>query len=174
MRTSFFSPILLATALMAAAERAPASAGRPAVTKDDSPKDAPAMPPGNTVDTATGERKFVPRVIRHVTVETLKVPAGTSVYVKILAPMAKAKKAVGRSQEPATLLSVKNLETGKDVQLVVPSVLRSILSEEFEGDSYVKRCFAISKSADKKGQTEDRKYYSYTVDEIEDPDKSAS
>lgn len=180
MRSSMFSLLATSALLMAPRDKGGAAGGSPAPT-DAPPAAPPAAPLSDefaTVDTATGETsaprpKFVPVVIRHITVETLKIGAGETRYVKILEKMKKAKKAVGRSAEPATLLAVRNLETSKDTQLVVAVALRGILSEEFENDSYVGKCFAISKGAEKRGQSEDRKYYQYTVDEIQDPEAPA-
>lgn len=178
MRSSMFSLLALSATLMAPRDKGGAAGASPAPTSGEPPAGTtitqeapkPLNDEFEVVNKETGEIEFVPEVIRHVTVETLKIGAGETVYVKILEAMKKAKKAVGRSSEPATLLAVRDLKRRKDTQLVVAVALRGIFSEEFENDSYVGRCFAIHKGAEKKGQSEDRKYYSYTVDEIRDPE----
>jgi len=73
---------------------------------------------------------------------------GVEVYFKIEGLMYTGKemkeklKEGEKPKEPATLLDIINLESGEQMQLVVPAMLKSVLHEDYENE-YVGKCFYI-------------------------------
>jgi hypothetical protein len=72
-------------------------------------------------------------------------------------------------KEPATILEVTNLATGEVGQLLVPAVVKGVFHDEYPNDSYVGKCFGITKQTRQPG----KQYDPYNVEEIEDPRPSA-
>ncbi len=112
---------------------------------------------------------FVPKTKRVVTLPLLKMATDKPVYVKITKAMYIGKemkqKAEDKKKEPATLVDVVDLTTGEPAQLIVSAVVKSVLNEEYTGDSYVGLCFSITRQARKEGKS----YDPFRVVEIEDP-----
>jgi hypothetical protein len=124
----------------------------------------------------TEAKTFEP--VRLLTRPVLKLEIDVTRHVKITGAMhfGKEQKS-GRSQDkdaqmraPATLVDCVNLEDGALCQLVVPAVVKSVLSEEYPGDVYVGKCFSITKLEQQRGKD----YYPYNVVEIRDPGEPAS
>lgn len=124
---------------------------------------------------------FKPKIIKHVTMPTLKLVSDVPVYVKILDKMFE-----GKTQKPKegeapkkapTILNILSysvnkagtaLETdGEAMQMVAGKVLESELIEKYPKDAYVGKYFVIEKG--KKKGTGDRGYFVYSVGEIEEP-----
>lgn len=107
------------------------------------------------------------KIKRSITLPLLKFVIGEAVYVKIDDAMFVGKELKGSGDkakmEPATLVNCTNLETGEQCQLIIATVLKSILTEEFEDDSYVGKGFMITKGAKASGKS----YNPYTVAELE-------
>lgn len=98
--------------------------------------------------------KFVVEVPRYLRIES-------AIYLGKEMKPAEGKKAM----EPAHLARVTDLETGELGEVIVPAVLMSTLQEAMPNDSYVGKCFAITKQKRQEG----KRYDKFGVDEIEDP-----
>lgn len=127
-----------------------------------------------TTDQATGAvtLKFVPKVIKKITQNLLKLRAGSLVYVKVRAPMelAKAIKRGKSDKAPPTLLPVINLETGEEQTIIAGAVLVDLLMDEYPDKSYVGKGFMIAVKEKKDSQEGGgRTYNTYDVAEIELP-----
>lgn len=70
-----------------------------------------------------------------------------------------------KKKEPATLLFATDLESGEVGQVIVNTVLKGILTEEYPEDTYVGKCFEITKNSRAAG----RDYNTFKVIEIKDP-----
>ena len=70
-----------------------------------------------------------------------------------------------QNKEPATLLEVTDLSTGEIAQIVTNEVLKSTLRDEYPQDTYVGKCFSITK----KGREAGKQYNKFSIEEIEDP-----
>lgn len=110
------------------------------------------------------------KVIKKVTKGLIKLKEGEPQYLKIVGPMHLGKKTTGTGDnarmEPATLLDVVNLATGEtDVQIIVPTVLKSILETDYPEDTFVGKCFMITKL----GKRAEKRYSEFEVAEIEEP-----
>lgn len=107
------------------------------------------------------------KIKRAITLPLLKFAIDVPVYVKITEPMFVGKEIKGTGEkakmEPATLANCINLETGEQCQIIIATVLKSIITEEFENESYVGKGFQIIKGAKASGKA----YNPYTVAELE-------
>lgn len=120
---------------------------------------------------------FVPKVKKTLTRPVVHLEEGKPAYVKITLAMYVGKdmeaKRRGRpsdnpdakKKEPATLAECVNLETGAEEVLICSTVVKSTLTETYPNDSYVNKCFSITKLAKQSG----RDYFKYHILEIEDP-----
>ena len=120
---------------------------------------------------ATSQRADSPYAIkRNVTMPTLKLALETAVYVKITGPMFQGRpqpaKPGEEPQKPATVVPIVNVETGEAMQLVLGAALASTLAESYPEDSYVEKGFRIVKHDKRPG----KRYFTYSVDEIELPE----
>lgn len=70
-----------------------------------------------------------------------------------------------KKKEPAHLAEVIDLQTGELAQIIVSAVVLSVLNENYPDNSYVGKCFSITK----KGKTPGKQYFGYNVEEIDDP-----
>lgn len=112
---------------------------------------------------------FTPKRIKTVTRTLIKLQNNRPYYFKIEGAMfvgkeLKAKEGDTKKKDPATLLNVINLEDGSEGQIIVGTVLKSTLNEEYPKDGYVGRCFEIEKKRDAQHD-----YNTYNIAEIEDP-----
>lgn len=110
---------------------------------------------------------FVPRKIRSITKQLLKLENNRPYYLRLVGPMFLGKK-IDDQKEPATLIDVVNLETGEENQIIVAAVLKGILHETYEGDSYVGKCFEVVKH-----RIAEAKYNTFNLSEIADPNEDA-
>ena len=120
---------------------------------------------------------FVPKVKKLLTRPVLKLELDQPRYVKIVAAMyigKEMKKKKGaeddKQKEPATIIDCVDLETGAECEIVANTVLKSVLSETYPEAGYVGKCFAITKQAKQPG----RDYNKFKIEEIEDPNESAT
>jgi hypothetical protein len=102
----------------------------------------------------------------------IKFQVGQPNYVKIEGKIYLGREMKGdmtadgkKKKEPAHLADVIDLKTGELGQIIVAAVVLSVLNEEYPGDSYVGKCFAITKKTQQPGKS----YFGYNVEEIEDP-----
>lgn len=110
---------------------------------------------------------FVPRKIKSITKQLLKMENNRPYYLRIVGAMFAGKK-IEDQKEAATLVDVINLETGEENQIIVAAVLKGILNETYEGEAYVGKCFEIVKH-----RVADVKYNTFNVSEIADPNDDA-
>lgn len=104
---------------------------------------------------------------RAITLPLFKWQNGVERYYRIDASIFQGKQIKGDTsgKEPAFLANVTDLETGETGQIILGTVLRGILHDEFPEDTYVGRSFAITQSRDA-----GKDYNHYSVIEIE-PDE---
>ena len=108
------------------------------------------------------------KISRRVTLPLFKIAAGTTLYIKCLAPMfigkevSNAKGSTEKKKEPATLMNVINLETGEEGQIICGAVLKGIFTDEYADDGYVGLSFMIEMH-----KVPGKDYNGYTVTEIE-------
>lgn len=112
--------------------------------------------------------------VKNLTLDVLKFVENEPRYVKITGPihLGKAQKKSkgdddGKEREPAHLATCINLEDGAECQIIVSAVVLSVLTDEYPGEAYVGKCFAITK----KTRVAGKQYFPYGVEEIEDPAK---
>lgn len=87
--------------------------------------------------------KFVPKVLKMVTLPVLKMTAdGKPRYFWFKGPMHVGKK-IDDQKEAATLLEAVDCETGQVGQIVVPTVMRKELGEQYPKDAYVNKFFEV-------------------------------
>ena len=124
-------------------------------------------------ETTVNKPAFTPKVIKQVTMPSLKLVVDQPAYVKVTAAIYEGKTREndkgddGKQKAPPKILNVINLETGEANTLVCGVVVVSEITENYEGDSYVGKCFMIKKLGKKEG----RDYFTYAISEIEDPTK---
>lgn len=116
---------------------------------------------------------FQPKRKKLLTRPVLKFEEGKPRYVKIQGAVyvgkeMKAKAGDDKKREPANLADVIDLETGEPAQIIISAVVKSVLDENYPNQSYVDKCFAITKQ----GREAGKQYFKYNVEEIEDPGNS--
>jgi len=87
--------------------------------------------------------------VRDITLPLLKLqPNGPSVEIRCEGEMFVGKKVGDR--EAAVLMHVLDLNTSTECQIIVPTVMRKILEEEYleKETTYVGRCFSLSLTRD--------------------------
>ena len=113
---------------------------------------------------------FVPKTKKLLTRPVLKLQQDKPEYVKIEGPMfvgkeIKPQKEDDKKNKPATIVNVINLQDGSEMQIVMNAVLKSVLTEEYPNETYVGKCFSITKQARSPGKS----YNPFHIEEIEDP-----
>lgn len=110
--------------------------------------------------------------VKNLTLDVLKFVVDEPRYVKITGPIHLGKEQKkgkgddeGKSREPAHLATCVNLDDGAECQIIVSAVVLSVLTDEYPNESYVGKCFEITK----KKRVEGKQYFPYGVQEIEDP-----
>jgi len=105
--------------------------------------------------------------VRKVTKSFLRLEVDVDRFVRIDGEIYEGKKLSKKegkdAMEPAHICDITDLTTGEIAQLMLPSVLLSVLNEEYPEHSYVGRAFKITKRAKKEG----RRYFPVDVEEIE-------
>jgi hypothetical protein len=114
--------------------------------------------------------------VKNLTLDVLKFVENETRYVKITGAIhiGKDQKAAkgdeDKKREPAHLAHCVNLEDGAECQIIVSAVVLSVLTDEYPNESYVGKCFAITKKSRQQG----KQYFPYSVEEVEDPAVSAA
>ncbi len=107
------------------------------------------------------------KVKKLITLPLLKFQIDEPIFVKFEEPMFIGKEIKGTGDkakmEPATLANVINLETGEPCQIILATVLKSILTENYENNAYVGCAFQITKGKKASGKS----YNPYSVAELE-------
>ena len=113
--------------------------------------------------------KFDPKnvkVLNAVTRPTLSLVEGVPVYVKILKPIYVGKEIKGSEKKadskPADIADIVNLETNKEMQLVIGAIVKSNIEESYPDAGYVGKGFMITKGQKKEG----KRYFNYEISEI--------
>lgn len=105
---------------------------------------------------------------RAITLPLFKLSANQEYYFKVLAPIYTGKEIAGSQMAAPKLANVLDLETGELGQIIVGAVLFSSLTEAYEGEDYVGRCFEIVKiPADG-----NRRYALWNISEVEEPENA--
>lgn len=112
---------------------------------------------------------FVPKRKKLLTRPVLKFVTDKARYVKIEGAIYIGKemkqKDGDKKKEPAHLADVIDLESGELAQIIVNAVPLSVLNENYPNDTYVGKCFSITRQSRQPG----KQYDSFKVEEIEDP-----
>jgi len=106
---------------------------------------------------------------KKLTLPVVKFEMDKAKYLLITAAMHVGKRLKGsgaKSQmEPATLCNVVDLQTGEEMQLICATLVKSILTENYDNHSYVGHAFEVTKHNKREGKG----YYDYSIDEVELP-----
>lgn len=129
-----------------------------------------------TNETATAAPRFVPKIKGHVTLPLLKIAVNTNYFVRFTGDIHLGKEISGNAmvdpntgevkskKEPAYIAFVDNLETEEPVQIIVSTVMRKELMEQYPNDDYVGKCFMFSLN-----KPAGKSYNVPQIAEIEDP-----
>lgn len=100
-----------------------------------------------------------------VTLPVLSFKKRTTAYVKAMSPMrSQTSKDQQGKERTVNTMRVTDLETGELCNLVVPSVMSSILNREYPEAAYVNKCFEVTAT-----KREDKQYKDITMYEIKEP-----
>lgn len=114
------------------------------------------------------------KVAKVLTLPLFKCVQDEPLPIMILDPMfvGKEMKAAegAKKKEPATLVNAMHLDTGELGQVICHAVVKSVLTEFYPNDSYVGKCFLLTKH----GKDEGKEYNRFDVVEIEAPDNMAA
>jgi len=67
-------------------------------------------------------------------------------------------------REPAIIADVRDVESGRDFILLVPSVVKANLDRDYPNDEYVNRAFFLQNDGKR---TDSQRYYDFTIVEVE-------
>jgi hypothetical protein len=122
--------------------------------------------PSTAPDTKT-ETKGLPgfRVTRNVTLPLSKWKNDQPKFLLIESPIFQGKQIAQKDgqpeEKPADLMNCVDLETGEQVQVIVGTVLKGTLQDEYPDNSYVGKYFSITQLRDP-----GKKYNTYSVQEL--------
>lgn len=114
--------------------------------------------------------------VKNLTLDILKFVENETRHVKITGAIHLGKEQKSskgdedKKREPAQLASCINLDDGAECQIIVSAVVKSTLEDEYPNETYVGKCFAITK----KNRVAGKQYFPYSVEEIEDPNAEAA
>jgi len=113
------------------------------------------------------ESVFVPKILKNITLPLIKPSIDVPVYIKITSEIfvgkAIKKAGDGKDMEAAKLVSCINLETGEESQIIVPSVLNGILTDDYPDAAYIGKGFKLVKHAKGSGKA----YHAFSVAELD-------
>lgn len=119
--------------------------------------------------------EFVPKRKKLLTRPVFKWVVGQTLHCLIESAMHVGKEIKSRTadpeakkKEPATLCNVINLATGEPGQIIANAIIKSTLDEEYPGNTYVGKCFSITKQARQEG----KQYDKFAIEEIENPNET--
>lgn len=117
--------------------------------------------------TAAPAAPFVPKIAKVVTLPLSKFKVDVPKYVQFEGAIFTGKPVKAKDGEaeekPADLANVIDLETGEPCQIIVGSVLRGILEDNYPDAGYIGHRFQIIQHAQREG----KRYKTYTVNELE-------
>lgn len=106
------------------------------------------------------------KVKKNVTLPVHKLKPGEERYFLFTSPMHIGKDTGqvmnGKKMEPATIADVIDLQTGELGVLICATVMHKEISEQYPGDSYIGKAFAITMT-----KVPEKKYNLYSILEIE-------
>lgn len=133
---------------------------------------------GTPMESLQGPRYDVSKMkaVRLVTLPTWKWEDGQTKYFRIESAIREGRaidkkaakeadvKVSGKEQKmaPARIMQVTDLQTGTRCEMVVGEVLESNLVENYKDDSYVSKCFQVTRS-----KVEGKRYKNYSLIEID-------
>lgn len=123
--------------------------------------------------------RFVPEVVKIVTMPLLKLKQNEPVYVKFLdktfvgkelknEPKVDANGKPTVRKEPPVMAHIIDLSTGEQADIMLGKVLQGILDDDYPQHAYVSKCFMIELKEQKRGRSGGN-YNTYSVAEIKDP-----
>lgn len=126
---------------------------------------AAAPAPSTDKPAAAAPSGFKPKILKRVTLPTLKL--GAVNYVKFLSAIqTKPKMEKDENGKPVEktidIAHAVNLETGEEVHFVVGDVLKKELTAAYPGDKYVGKAFMVEKK-----DVPGKRYKNYFIAEIE-------
>jgi hypothetical protein len=102
--------------------------------------------------------------VRAVTLSVLKLEKGVPRFLFFVGPMYEGKK-IDDKKEAATLIHSIDMETGEEGVIIVPTVLKKELHENYPGDTYAQRGFEVVITRDM-----EKKYNHVSINEVTVPD----
>ena len=115
---------------------------------------------------------FKPVILKQLVLPILQTAVDVPVYVKFV-EMIMSKEKIEKDSNGAeqkgeiNIGHIIDLETGEEKHIVMGSVLLSTLTESYPSESYVGKCYQITKGAKRGGAS--RGYHPYLLAEIADP-----
>lgn len=147
-------------------------AGATTAPSQEGTQSSGAVPAGTT----SPPTKFVPKVLKVITLPLLKLRPGSELFVKIVDKMYQADQQKnakpdkdGKLPNPPMLVNVVNLETGELCQIIPGTILQDIFTDKYPNATYVNKGFWIKVGEKKGGGGGRSSYNTYTVSEIEVP-----
>jgi len=116
---------------------------------------------------AESKPAFVPTILKKVTMPTIKIAAGETVWVKFLDAIQtkqkqeKNEKTGLMEEKTIDIAHIVTLNDGEEGQIVVGDVLKKNLDENYPNAGYVGKGFQIEKK-----QVPGKRYMNYLIDEI--------
>jgi hypothetical protein len=109
-----------------------------------------------------------PAIKRHVSIQVLSFPNGSSLIFRALSPIYKGKEIKGEGAKRKSQVDLLNIQSvaGSVRCLVLGAVLKSEIEENYPTGGHIGRWYYVTKHQPKPGQD----YATYTIAEIETPD----
>lgn len=108
-------------------------------------------------------------VVQNVTLPLLKQEDEKPIYFAVQSKIFQGKEVAQKKgetvMEPADLMRIVDLTDGEEKEIIANSVLKSTLTENYEGESYVGKAFRVIRHAKAQG----KRYHTYSIAEIENP-----
>lgn len=108
------------------------------------------------------------KVLKNVTLPTLSLKENEVAFVRFEEPIFVGKKvepkpgSTEKQKEPPHLVNVTDLETGELKTLILNTVLKSTIDEQYPQGAYVRKCFRIAKLPKKAGKD----YHGFQIQEV--------
>ena len=100
---------------------------------------------------------------KNLTLPMLRPVIDKEFYVKVQSAITLSKVPPKQGENPAHVMEVIDLETGEEKIMIANAVIVRAFEEDYEGEAYVGKCFAMTKHAIKGSS----KFNPYSITEIE-------
>ena len=121
-----------------------------------------------TETTSAAKPKFNFSVAKLVTLAIRKTEVDVPVYVKLIAAIKKGEAIEedkdGKKKEPVDILTITDLETGEQMQIIAGKILVETIKKEYPDESYIDKCFEFTKLAARGSGA--NKYHPWKIVEI--------